>query len=147
MYQNRFNRCISTCKTERLETKRVTLRLPGAHCLPRSHDVARVLEGPAHQLAEHRHEALPPFGEGILDPGRYLGIDPAGEHAILLERPQRDGEHALRDVAQRTLYVVEAHGAVLVQGLEHQHRPLAAQPAQNIAHGADPVMKKSFHLI
>ena len=33
----------------------------------------------------------------------------AGDHAVGLERPQRDGQHTVRNVAQRTVDLAEPH--------------------------------------
>ena len=71
----------------------------------------------------------------ILHPRRHLGIDFAADHPVGFERPQGDGQHAVRNVAQRAVDLAETHHAVGVQRQQHQHRPLVPQPAQDIPDG------------
>ena len=45
---------------------------------------------------------------------------------------QRDGQHAVRNVAQRAVNLAETHHAVGVERQQHQHRPFVPQPAQYV---------------
>ena len=100
-------------------------------------DVVEVVVGPIHQLAQEGHEALGAVGEAVFHPWRHLGIDFAAHQAVGLQAPQGGGEHLLRAVGILLLYVAETQrGAALVEGVEHRHRPLAADARQHIADGA-----------
>ena len=83
------------------------------------------------------HEALGAVGEAVFHPWRHLGIDFAAHQAVGLQAPQGGGEHLLRAVVVQPLDVAETQrGAALVEGVEHSHRPLAADARQHVADGA-----------
>ena len=59
----------------------------------------------------------------------------ASDETISLQPAQSEGQHALRDTADRAADLVEPHGAVLTaQQLHDQHRPLIAYARECLAY-------------
>ena len=71
----------------------------------------------------------------VVDARRNGREDRARHQAVPLQRPQRQGQHPLRNAAERTAQLVEPLGAV-PQRADHEHRPLVADARQHLADGA-----------
>jgi len=68
----------------------------------------------------------------IVDARRDGGMDSARDQAVALQLAQRERQHALRDIADRTAYFIEAHRTT-GEEFHDQHRPLVADPRKGLA--------------
>ena len=67
----------------------------------------------------------------ILDARRDGGKNSARDKAVAFEFAHRERQHALRDIANRTANLIEAHGAPGEQ-FHDQHGPLVADPCRSL---------------
>ena len=105
-----------------------------AHIAQALADELALAEGP--HAVDQRDECLALFGERVLNLGRHLGIHPAAQHALGLQRAQPLGERLGADAVQRALELAEALGAG-DQIADDQQRPLAADDLRRALHGTD----------
>ncbi len=94
--------------------------------------------------AQPMHEQLlAQFGQLVFDARRHLGIHLAAYDPVSLHRTERDGQHPLRNIADRALNVAEPQSTIHFKGRQNQDRPLVAQPRKNISHGTVPARFKN----
>src|SRR5215471_16035509 len=67
----------------------------------------------------------------VVDPWRNGREDRARHQAVPLQRSQGQGQHPLRNAAERTAQLVEPLGAV-AQRADHQHRPFVADASTSL---------------
>ena len=77
----------------------------------------------AHVL-DQRHQGRALVGEGVFDPGRDLGVGPALDYPLLLQRAQAQREGAGADAGEGALELAEAQ-RVVGEVADDQERPLA----------------------
>src|SRR5215469_3972114 len=71
----------------------------------------------------------------VVDPWRNGRKDRARHQAVPLQTSERQGQHPLRNAAERTAQLVEPFGAV-AQRADHQHRPFVADAREHLAYRA-----------
>jgi len=71
----------------------------------------------------------------VVDAGRNGGEHRARDQAVTLQRPQRQGQHPLRNAAERAADLVEPLWPV-AERAHDQHRPFVADACEHLAHGA-----------
>ena len=100
--------------------------------------------GPLDQSVDVRKQAETPSRKPILDTRRDLGKDFTRNQTVGLEHPQRDGQHPVRNILQRTVYLVESHGSIGMKRQQDQHRPLVPDSTQNVTNRATSRRRKFF---
>src|SRR6266852_3684028 len=107
-------------------------RLPGIEPAPRGLDGGAVLPRPQAEPAHGIEQGMAELRELVID-ARWNGReDGAGHEAVALQAPDRQGQHPLRDAAERAAQLVEPHRP-LPQGGDDQHRPFVADPREHLA--------------
>ena len=91
--------------------------------------------GPVGEGRDRTGERGAERGELVVDTGRHLGVDGAGEQAVALHRAQGLGEHLGGDAADAGAQLAEAQRSVLERA-DDQHGPLVADPVEHDPGGA-----------
>src|SRR5713101_6027363 len=99
---------------------------------PRGLDRGAVLARPQAETAHRLEQRMAELRELVIDARRNGREQCAGHEPVALEPPERQGQHPLRDAAERAAQLVEPHRP-LPQGGDDQHRPLVADAGEYLA--------------
>ena len=91
------------------------------------------------------HQRFAGFRKLVLDSGRDFSVDRSRNKPVGFQCPERDSQHTLGNVGYCFLDVAETHRAVCVQCDHNKHRPLVAEPAQDVPDGTSSGRMKIFH--
>src|SRR5579862_5124861 len=98
-------------------------------------DFRLIAQRPGAERRDRLQQVAAERRERIIDARRDGRKHRARHQTVALEPAQRQGQHALRDAADRAPQLVEAQRAV-AKPADHQNRPFVADPGQDVADGA-----------
>src|SRR5688572_11702029 len=95
-------------------------------------DFRKRLERPFEELLNRVEQRAPKLSELVLDLRRAHGVNRARHIAVPFQITQLTGEHAVRDISDESLDLVESFGAVFEHG-EDQKTPLVSDLIEHVA--------------
>src|SRR5436190_19875272 len=95
-------------------------------------DLGLVAQRPVAKRGDRLQQIAPEGGQGIFNARRNGGKHGAGNEAVALQATQSQGQHPLRDAADRTAQFVKSQRTA-AEPRHHQNRPFVADPRQHVA--------------